>query len=411
MPWYFYAALKQIFPSGKVLSFFALISVVGVALGVMVLLVVQSVMNGFVHDIRTSLAKTNGDVRIFGDGLIGDWETIVDELEARPEVVAASPFAQGVVMLQAGNRPLFPFVWGLDVMRGPSVLPVEEFLQVGTVEELDDRSVFLSTGVASARQLGVGVGAEVDVYTPLMLDRMKNDEVILPIGLRVAGIFESGWNEVDANTIIVTLRTMQELYGLGDRVHGITLNLDPSVDEGAFAREVEESLGPGFRARTWMDMNEDFLFILRLEKTILFFIMIFIVLVASFSIAISLMMAVIRKTREIGLLSAMGASRFGIGACFCLQGFLIGTVGTIFGVGGALLALHFREEILFAFARATGRGQALVDAYGFSYLPVHYIPADFIIVTIFSIFVSTLAGLIPAWRAAKLQPAEALRSE
>ncbi|MGE9290203.1 MAG: ABC transporter permease, partial [Puniceicoccales bacterium] len=207
MPWYFYAALKQIFPSGKILSFFALISVTGVVLGVMVLLVVQSVMNGFVHDIRSSLAKTNGDVRIFGDGLIVDWQGMVEELEKRTEVAAAAPFAQGVVMVQAANRPLFPYVWGIDPVRSPEVLPVDEFIFAGELDDLDDRSVFLSSGVA--RQLGVGLGGEVDVYTPLMLDRMKNDEVLLPIGLRVAGVFESGWNEVDANTILVTLRTMQ----------------------------------------------------------------------------------------------------------------------------------------------------------------------------------------------------------
>lgn len=143
----------------------------------------------------------------------------------------------------------------------------------------------------------------------------------------------------------------------------------------------------------------------------MFFIMIFIVLVASFSIAISLMMSVLRKTREIGVFSAMGATRRQIGACFCLQGFLIGAIGTTLGVLGALLALRFRESILQAFAQITGRGQALVDAYGFSYLPVHYIPSDFLIVITFSITISTLAGLIPAWRAARLQPAEALRNE
>lgn len=409
MPWYLYAARKQIFPSGRCFSFFALISILGVALGVMVLLIVQSVMNGFVHEIRSSLASTNGDVRVFGDGLIDDWESIRREIAGRPGVEAAAPFAQGVVMVQAANRPLFPYVWGLEPRHGPEVLPVGEFLVAGKPADLDDRSVFLSTGVA--RQLGVHLGSEVEVYTPLMLDRMKNDEVILPVGLRVAGVFETGWNEVDANTILVTLRTMQELYGLGDRVHGLTLRLSERADATSVAADLNETLPGNLSARTWMEMNEDFLFILRLEKTILFFIMIFIVLVASFSIAISLMMAVIRKTREIGLLSAMGASRFGIGACFCLQGLLIGVVGTGLGVGGALLALRFRTEILEAFAGITGRGQALVDAYGFAYLPVHYIPADFVIVTVFSITVSTLAGLVPAWRAARLQPAEALRSE
>lgn len=407
MPWYLHAARKQIFPSGRFLSFFAFVSILGVALGVMVLLIVQSVMNGFVHDIRSSLANTNGDLRIFADGLIDDWEGVAASVEARPEVEAAAPFSQGVVMVQAANRPLFPYVWGLDPARGPEVLPVEEFLVVGELADLDDRSVFLSGGVA--RQLGVHLGSRIDVYTPLMLDRMKNDEVLLPVGLRVAGIFETGWNEVDANTILVTLRTMQE--GLGDRVHGLTLRLASGADAAATAAALDAELPEPYFARTWMQMNEDFLFILRLEKTILFFIMIFIVLVASFSIAISLMMAVIRKTREIGLLSAMGATRAGIAACFCLQGFLIGLVGTSFGVGGALLALRFRSQIIEGFAEITGRGQALVDAYGFAYLPVRYIPSDFAIVIVFSVVVSTLAGLIPAWRAARLQPAEALRGE
>ncbi|MEM0965910.1 MAG: ABC transporter permease [Verrucomicrobiota bacterium] len=409
MAWYLYAALKQIFPSRRLLSFAALISIIGVALGVAVLLIVQSVMNGFVNDIRSSLEKTNGDIRIHSTGLIGNWREVVAELEEKEEVASAAPFAEGVVMIQAINRPLFPYVWGLEMEKGPSVLPVEEFLMEGALEDLDDRSVFLSSGVAW--QLGASVGSEVDVYTPLMLDRMKDDEIILPIGLRVAGVFETGWNEVDGNTILVTLRTMQELYGLGESVHGITLELAEGTDSQPFAATLNAEMADHLFARTWMDMNEDFLFVLRLEKTMLFFIMIFIVLVASFSIAVSLMMSVIRKTREIGLLSAMGATRFQIGVCFCLQGFLIGTVGTVLGVLGALGCLRYREWILATFAEMTGRGQALIDAYGFSYIPVHYIVSDFVIVTVFSMAVSTLAGLIPAWRASRLQPADALRSE
>ena len=409
MPWYFHAALKQIFPSGKLLSFFAFISVTGVTLGVMVLLVVQSVMNGFVFDIQSNLAKTNGDIQIVSRAPIVGWEDWLENLEARPEVKAAAPLAHGVVMLQARNRPMFPYVWGLDLESGPEVLPFEDFLQSGTMDDLDDRSIFVSGGVA--RELTLGVGTEVAVYTPLMLDRMKVDEVIRPITMRVAGIFETGWNEVDSRTVVVTLRTMQELYGLGESVHGVVMKLEDGVDTAEYAGVLNAGLSEEYHAQTWMDVNSDFLFVLRLEKTMMFFIMIFIVLVASFSIAISLMMAVIRKTREIGLLSAMGASRFGIGACFCLQGFLIGTVGTILGIIGALVALHFRNNIFHLFAHLTGRGQALTDAYGFSYLPAHYIISDFIIVALFSIFVSTLAGLIPAWRAARVQPAEALRND
>lgn len=409
MKWYFYWALRQLFPAGRPFSFFALVSILGVALGVMVLLIVQSVMNGFVHDIRDSLARTNGDVRVFSSALLDDWREVAADLREREEVEAVTPFAQGIVMVQEGPRPLFPQVWGMDPTTGPEVLPVDSFLVAGTLGALDDRSVFVSTGVAN--RLGVGLGSDLDVYTPLMLERMKEEEVLLPLNLRVAGIFETGWNEVDRNTILVTLRTMQELYGLGDRVHGLTLRLADPEAAPAVARTLDAELPEPLFARSWMDLNEDFLFVLRLEKAVLFFIMIFIILVASFSIAISLMTTVVRKTREIGLLGAMGGSRFGVGACFCLQGLLIGAVGTVLGVAGALGALHFRNEILRAFASFTGRGDALVEAYGFAYLPVHYIPLDFVLVAGFSLLVSTLAGLLPAWRAARLQPAEALRSE
>jgi len=409
MVWYFHVARKQLFPSGRFFSFNALISMLGVSLGVMVLLIVQSVMNGFVHDIRTSLARTNGDVRIFSGGLIDSWKELQEWLEADEDIRAVAPFAQGVVLLQAENRPIFPFVWGLQVSDGPPILPVEDFLIAGELNDLDGRSVFLSHGVA--RQLGVHLGDAVEIYTPLMLDRMKYEEVLLPMEMLVAGIFETGWNEVDSNTVLVTLETMQELYGLEDRVHGMTVLLEEPDRATAVARRLNDTLPSPYFARTWMDMNQDFLFILQMEKTIMFFIMIFIVLVASFSIAISLMMSVLRKTREIGVFAAMGATRRQIGACFCLQGLLIGVIGTVVGVLGALLALHFREHILELFAHITGRGQALVDAYGFSYLPVHYVITDFIIVISFSIVISTLAGLIPAWRAARLQPAEALRNE
>jgi len=236
MPWYFHAARKQIFPSGRIVSFSALFSILGVFLGVAVLLIVQSVMNGFVNDIKSSLANTNGDIRIFGDGLIEDWEPIVSDIEQRPDVAAATPFSQGVVMVQSANIPIFPFVWGLDLERGPNVLPVEDFMVAGDLAALDDRSVLVSIGVA--RQLGVHLGSSIEIYTPLMLDRMKNDEILLPLSMRVGGVFESGWNEVDANTIIVTLRTMQELYGLGDRVHGISVKLEPGTDsETAAARK------------------------------------------------------------------------------------------------------------------------------------------------------------------------------
>jgi lipoprotein-releasing system permease protein len=289
------------------------------------------------------------------------------------------------------------------------VLPLDGFLVVGGWEDLYDDSVFLSEGLAHA--VGAGPGETVEVYTPLMLERMKEDEVLLPRELEVAGIFRTGWNEIDANTMIGTLRLMQELYGLGGGVHGLTVKLAEGTDADAAALALTADLPEPVRALSWLDTQRDFLFILKLEKTVISFIIIFIILVASFSIAIALMMTVIRKTREIGLLVAMGAAPRQVAAGFCLQGLVIGVCGTALGVLLALLCLTLRNDIIGLYARLTQSEAAFLRFYQFAEIPVHYLASDFITVTAFALIISTLAGLLPAWRAARLKPADALRSE
>ncbi len=409
MPWYLYLALKQLFPTGRFFSFFSCMSIIGVMLGVCVLLVVQSVMNGFGEQIRSTIVATNGDIRIESGQILYDWEPLLEDVAARDEVAGAAPYAQGIVMMQHSNRPAFPYIRGIDPVLERAVLPLDDFLVIGEWEDLYDDSVFLSEGLAHT--VGVAPGETVEVYTPLMLERMKEDEVLLPRELEVAGIFRTGWNEIDANTMIGTLRLMQELYGLGDGIHGLTVKLAAGVDADAAANVMTEELPPPVRAVSWLDSQRDFLFILRLEKTVISFIIIFIILVASFSIAIALMLTVIRKTREIGLLVAMGATPRQVAAGFCVQGFVIGLCGTILGILFALLCLAYRNDIIGLYARLTQSEAAFLRFYQFAEIPVHYLRSDFIVVTVFAILISTLAGLIPAWRAARLNTADALRSE
>lgn len=410
MPWYLYHALKQLFPSGRFFSFFSLMSILGVTLGVCVLIIVQSVMNGFGEGIRQRLVKTEGDVRIRSSEVIYDWESVYNQLEAEDRVLAATPFAEGVIMLQHQNRPQFPVVRGVDPLTVEPVVPLEQFLTLGTMEDFDDETVFLGEGLAYA--LRAGPGSTVEVFTPLMLERLKRDEVLLPREFRVAGLFRTGSPQVDGNTMITTLRAMQELYGLEDGAHGITLRLRPGVDAFAYARELEgRVLRPGLQAVSWLESNRDFLFVVEQEKRVISFILIFIILVASFSIAIALMMAVIRKTREIGLLVAMGARPRQVAYSFCFQGFIIGTLGTGLGILMALVCLHFRGPILTTYARLTNNEVNFLGVYDVYEVPVHYLASDFITVTCFAIIISTLAGMVPAFRAARLNPADALRSE
>lgn len=409
MPWYLYLALKQLFPTGRRFPFFTVVSVCGVMLGVMLLIVVLSVMNGFGQEFRAKIVDTSGHIRVQTGDILYEPDRIIRQLEEMPEVAAAAPVAEGMVMLQVGNRPAFPMVRGIDVQRGERVVPMERFLVAGELADLDDDSIFISSELAMS--VGARVGDQVDLYSPLLLEKLKRDELLLPRDVRVAGLFHTGWSQVDANTVITTLRLMQDLYGLEQGVHGVALRLEPGYDADEVAQAINRTLPAPFQAVSWLDLNRDFLFVLQLEKNVLFFLLLAIVLVAAFAITSSLLIAVVRKTKEIGLLAAMGATSRQVAGCFCLQGLAIGLCGTAFGVGLAMLLLQFRNELILGFARLTQSEAALVRFYQFSEVPVAYSRADLTTIVVSAILISTLAGLIPAWKAARLRPAEALRSE
>ena len=160
-----------------------------------------------------------------------------------------------------------------------------------------------------------------------------------------------------------------------------------------------------------MDTNQDFLFILRLEKNMLFFLLLFIVIVAGFSVASSLLISVVRKTREIGLLGALGGDARGIAACFCYQGLFIGIVGTTLGTLFGFIAVCFRNDAVQAFARMTQSKAALERFYMFTEIPAHLAATDLVLIVVSSIAIALFAAVLPAWRAARLKPSEALRSE
>ena len=409
MPWYLYLALKQLFPTGRRVAFFTVASIAGVMLGVAVLIIVLSVMNGFGDEIREKIVETYGDVRVENGGIMYDQAEVMRKISALPGVAAVAPYAQGMVMLQAGNRPSFPYIIGIDPEREQAVVPLDRFLVIGRLADLDDDSVFLSSELAAS--LGARVGEKVDLYSPLLLERMRKDEILLPREVRVAGIFETGWNQVDSNTVFCSLRLMQDLYNLGSGVHGVTVRLRPGRDADEVAAKLNALLGGNYRAVSWLESNRDFLFVLQLEKNMLMFIILFIILVASFSIASSLLTSVVRKTKEIGVLAALGGKPRQVAACFCFQGFFIGVTGTALGIGFAVVALTFRNEVVHTFARLTHSEAALLRFYQFSNLPLSYSLRDFVIIVTSSVVIATLAGLLPAWRAARLKPVEALRSE
>jgi len=411
MPWYLYLALKQLFPTGKRLSFFTAISILGVALGVATLVVTNSVMGGFGYEIRRMIIDTQGEVQVRARSLINDSFALMATIAKVPGVVGITPYAQGVSMLEYGRKPAFPMIQGVDVNRVNDVIPLNRFMRAGTLDELDDDTIILSAGLAEALQ--VRIGGKVSISSPLLIERLKNDEVFLPRELVIVGVFEIGHDQLDSNTALVTLRRMQDLYGLGDAVHGFNVKIADGLDADAMAANINTALAgrPDTVAFSWLDANSEFLFVIQMEKNLVSVLLLFIILVASFSIMSSLLTTVVRKTREIGLLGALGASPRQIAACFCVQGFLIGLIGTASGLALGFGFLHVRNDLLLLFTKLTGSQATLERFYQFSRVPAHIESIDLVVIIVGTIAISTLAGIFPAWRASRLKPVEALRNE
>ena len=376
MPWYFYLALKQLFPTGRRVTFFTAVSIMGVAAGVWLLIAATGVMGGFGHKYGGMMRDTQGDIQVRSYELIRDVAATQAAIDATPGVLASTPFAEGLVMVQYENRPSFPAIQGIDDNQVGRGIPRANYLVIGSLDDLDDDTVIL--GAELARTVGVGVGGKLQVVTPLFLLKIGEDEILLPAELTVAGILQIGHQQLDKSIAIVTLRRMQDLYGLGRGVHGFSVKLAPGAELHQTADAINQNLPPAARARalTWMEANDGFLFSLRLEKMMVMLITSFIVLNAMFLVTALLLIAVVRKTREIGLLGALGALPRQTAACFCIQGFLVGLLGAALGLALGFLTLGNIDAIFKFVGAVTGQSDTLIEMYQFIQVPAHITPGE-----------------------------------
>jgi lipoprotein-releasing system permease protein len=409
VPWYLHLALRQLFPTGRRFPFFTVISTLGVTLGVALLIIVMGVMGGFAYEIKHKIVDTEGDVQIKARGWIADAPAVMAKVEAVPGVAAATPYASDHVLIMFGGKSIYPELRGVDVATVGKVTPLDKYMLVGSLDDLDDDSIILSSQLAAS--IGASVGDTVDVYSPLTLWKMGQDEVFLPRQAKVVGILEIGHQQLDSSTVYATLRLAQDLYGLGSTVHGIDVRLAPGLNEDEGAARINTVLPQDVRAFSWEDSFSDFLWVLNLERNMIFFLLLFIVIVAAFSVMSSLLISVVRKTREIGLLGALGGRPIHVAACFCAQGLLIGVLGTAAGLALGFTALEFRNSVVLWITRVTQRQEVMRRFYQFSELPSHITGGTVALIAVMTIVISTLAGLLPAWKAARLKPVEALRSE
>lgn len=406
MPWPLQLALRQLFPPGRVFPAFAGVSILGVGLGVAALLVVQTVMNGFAEEHRLRIRESFGDIVATAEGSLERPSAVVAAARRDPAVSSASAFAQGPALAKSGDRSAVALVRGAR-LDDPD-LPACRYVAAGDLGAMDDGKVALGLGLA--RQLGVGVGDRIDLWAPAMAEGAERGRAVLPAELEVAALLRTGFTEVDDRAALVPLRRFQELWALGDRAHGVTLRLrdaSPAAAEAAAAR-LEASVG-GARFVPWTQLRRDFLEAIRFEKTMLFFLMFIITLVASFSIGSTLFSAVIRRSREIGVLAALGARPSSVAAVFAAQGLLIGALGTLLGFALTWGILAGRESILAAINSLFGDGRMVAAIYNFSFVPLHYDAGDFVLAAAFTLATTTAAGLAPALWAARRRPTDAMR--
>ena len=417
-----FLAGRYLRPRRNVVSLITFSSLLGVTLGVAVLLVVLAVMTGFTDLMKAKLIETQAhfQIRAPGNYAIGNYEPILREVKGLG--AQAAPVIRNPVLVQYGGNALDArcLVMGVRSKDLVERLKLDKALKSGKID-LEGRGAVL--GEPMARRLRLHVGDKFIVHSANRLAELvkfteggklelnRSGSAFLPLELTVKGVYSLGKYDFDSTVMFVDIDDAAELFNLpwGSATSIYGWGRD-AFDQKALIADLRKKL-PRCRVSTWEEDNRQLLGVLNVEKRMMFFLLIFIVLVAAFSIANTLITSVYQKTREIGLLKALGATDRAVTGVFLLQGMLIGALGSISGVALGTLVIVFRNDILQLASRWTGAELFPKEFYYFNELPAHIVPQDVAFIVISSIVLCTLGALLPAWRAARLDPARALRYE
>ena len=421
LPFELFLALRYLRPKRTFVSVITLISVIGVMLGVAVLIIVISVMSGFDHQLRDKILGFNAHLKVFRTQMVPmpNYREVMKTVTANHEVKAAAPFVMGQVLLQTEppdgvQMAAAPWVRGIEPRYETNVSIVATNIVLGSFD-VGGNGVLVGSDLA--HNLRLDLGDRVAVYSPHNLQRMEkqrgqtNQEAILPEEFTVRGIFDVGYYEYDANVIITSLENAQELYRLDNSAHGLMVMVNNPFKVDEVRDQLYRELGPGYQISTWIEENSSILSALMVEKNVMFIVIFFTTVVAAFGIMNSLITFVVQKTREIGMLKALGAARSQVLWLFLSQGLVVGVVGVLSGFGLSMLAVIYRNEFLHFLRTTTHLELFPASIYGFTELPALLVPTDIALICGSALVMCLLAGLIPAWLASRLKPVEALRYE
>ncbi len=394
------------------ISFISLISMLGIALGVMALITVLSVMNGFEKELRSRIlgVVAHATVTGLGDEGLRDWRTLASALTRYPQVVGLAPYVNGEGMLANGSEVSGTLIRGILPDEEPKVSDLGSHMIAGRLSDLKAGEFGIILGKELARTLGVGKGEKVSLLTPQanvtpagILPRLKRFTVV--------GIFEAGMYEYDSALALVHLEDAAKLLRMEGAVSGVRLKLDDMYAAPRVSRQLSEELPIGYMISDWTHQHVNFFRAVQMEKTVMFIILLLIVAVAAFNIVSTLVMVVADKKADIAILRTLGASPRSIMAIFMIQGTVIGVIGTLIGtVAGVALALNV-GTVVPALEQLLGLKFLAAEVYYITELPSEMRWRDIGKISGVSFVLSLLATLYPAWHAARTQPAEALRYE
>lgn len=392
------------------ISFISLASMMGIALGVLALIVVLSVMNGFQKEIRAKLLGASSHIELQGNPALANWPVLLQKTRQHPEVIGAAPFvlSQGLLTWESSVRGTM--VRGIDPALEKSVAEIDQHMQDGKMADLVPGEFNIVLGSELARQLGVFVGDKVVLVAPEgqvtpagVLPRLKQ--------FKVVGVFRLDMYILDSGLAIVHIKDAQKLYRMGEAVSGIRVKVADSDRAPLVRKQLMATLPGDIYATDWTLDNATYFQAVQVERAALTLILALIVLVAAFNLVSSLVMLVTDKQSDIAILRTLGATPGSVMSIFIVQGAVIGTLGTLLGVvGGVSLALNI--DVLVPWLERTLHTHFISpEVYFLSSLPSDLHWSDVTIITVFSLVLSFLATLYPSWRAARIQPAEALRYE
>jgi lipoprotein-releasing system permease protein len=395
----------------RFISVISLISIVGIALGMTVLVTVLSVFNGFQREVRTRMLSAVAHIQVQGVGeTLPDWRRVAQVVVKHPEVKAAAPYVSAQGLLTSGGHVRGAYLRGVLPELEETVSDLGRSMRDGDLGALKSGEYNIVLGEPLARALGVARGDRIVLVAP--------QGQVTPAGViprlrqfTVAGTFNVGHYEIDSTLALVHIEDAQRLYLLGDQVSGIRLRLDDLFMARSVARELSTLVPDNVVVVDWTRLNATYFRAVDLEKRMMSLLLFFIIAIAAFNLVSSLFMVVKEKNADIAILRTLGASPGGVMRIFMIQGTVIGIVGVVFGIVFGILGALNVDVIVGFVERVFGFKFLPQDVYQISDLPSELRYSDVVTTAVISFVLSILATLYPSWRASKVNPAEALRYE